>query len=156
MGVRLARIDDIPAALEVGRRVLDRSVIDAKLYDLQAKQLMRRCINDAHMNLWVAEHAGNIVGFFMGIKEQHWFSREKYASDISFCVDDRYGNYAPAMIRRFIKWAKQDPKVKDITLAISSGLDKDGRTGRMYQNLGLTHTGGVYALLSEKKNVITS
>ncbi len=151
MGVRLAKFEDVAGALEVGRRVLDRSVIDAELYDLQAKKLMLRCISDANMNLWVAEHADTIVGFFMGIKEQHWFSREKYASDISFCVDDRHGNYAAPMVRRFIKWAKTDPKVKDITLAISSGLDKDGRTGRMYENLGFTHTGGVYALLPEKR-----
>jgi hypothetical protein len=32
-------------------------------------------------------------------------------------------------------------------LGISSGLDKDERTGRMYQNIGFTKVGGVYSLL---------
>jgi len=149
MGVRLATAQDVGSAMKVGKRILSRSTIDAEVYDLQAKRLMLRCINDAHMNLWVAEHADIIVGFFMGIKEQHWFSREKYATDICFCVDPRHGNYAAPMVRRFVKWAKLDPKVKDINLAISSGLDKDGRTGRLYENLGFTQVGGVYALLPE-------
>ena len=150
MGVRLAIYDDVKEAVEVGDRVLSRSVIAAELFDLQARKLMLRAINDASMNLWVAEHKGHIVGFLIAIKEQHWFSRQKYASDICFCVDPQHGNYAAPMVKRFVKWAKLDEKVTDITLGISSGLDKDGRTGRMYENLGFTPVGGVYSLLEKK------
>lgn len=149
MGIRLARAEDITEALEVGRVTLDRSIINAEIYDLQARKLMLRACNDMSMALWVAEHNNKIVGFMLVIKEQHWFSRSKYASDICFCVNPQYGNYAPLMIKRFIKWAKSDPKITDITLGISSGLDLDERAGRMYQNIGFTKVGGIYALLEE-------
>jgi hypothetical protein len=149
-GVRLAEYEDITGAMAVGKTILARSVVDAEVFDLQARKTLLRGISDANMSLWVAEHNNKIVGFFLAIKEQHWFSRDKYASDICFCLEDSHGNYAPSMIRRFIKWAKQDVKVKDITLGISSGLDKDGRTGRMYQNLGFTPVGGIYSLLEKQ------
>lgn len=147
MPVRIAKVQDITDAIEVGKKILTRSTIDAEVYELQARKVMLRAINDANMNIWIAEHDGRIVGFLLTIKEQHWFSRDKYASDICFVLEDSHGNYAAPMIRRFIKWAKSDPKVKDITLGISSGLDQDGRTGRMYQNLGFSPVGGVYSLL---------
>jgi len=147
MGVRLARPEDITAALKLGRITLERSTLCAELFDLQARKLMVRACNDLSMGMWVAEHKGEIVGFFMACKEQHWFSRSKYASDICFVVDPKHGNYAPSLIKRFIKWAKSDPKVTDVMLGISSGLDKDERTGRMYQNIGFTKVGGVYSLL---------
>lgn len=149
MGVRLAQPQDIDDAIKVGEKILKRSVYKADLFSLQAKKIMLRAINDASMNLWVAEHNNVIVGFFLAIKEQHWFSRKKYAADMCFVMEDAHGNYAAPIIRRFIKWAKADPKVTDIHLAISSGLDNDGRVGRMYQNLGFTQVGGVYSLLEK-------
>lgn len=147
MGIRLATATDIDDAIKVGEKILKRSVYKADLFSLQAKKVMLRALNDASMALWVAEHKGKIVGFFLAIKEQHWFSRKKYAADMCFVMDDQHGNYAAPIIKQFIKWAKSDPKVTDIHLAISSGLDNDGRTGRMYQNLGFTQVGGVYSLL---------
>lgn len=147
MGVRLATAQDITQAIEVGKRILARSVYGADVFENQSRRMMLRAINDKSMALWVAEHKGNIVGFFLAIREQHWFSKKKYAADMCFVMDDKHGNYAPPIIRRFVKWAKSDPNVVDIQLSISSGLDNDGRTGRMYQNLGFTLVGGVYALL---------
>jgi len=147
MGVRLATPEDITAALILGRSTLERSVINAEVIDLHARKVMRRCCNDKSMGMWVAEHDGKIVGFLMAIKEQHWFSDSKYASDICFCVDPQHGNYAPSMIKRFQKWAMSDKKVTDITLGISSGLDADERTGRMYQKLGFTKVGGIYSIV---------
>jgi hypothetical protein len=149
MPVRLANYDDITGAMEVGKRLLSRSVIKASVDDMHARKVMLRAINDANLSLWVAEHNGKIVGFLMALKEQQWFSKDKVASDICFVLDDNHGNYARPMVSRFIKWAKSDPKVTDISLGISSGLDQDGRTGRMYQNLGFTPVGGVYSLLEK-------
>lgn len=151
MGVRLATPEDITEAMEVGKRILARSVYGADVFDLQARKVMLRAINDKSMSLWVAEHKGKIVGFFMAIKEQHWFSKKKYAADMCFVMDDQHGNYAAPIIRRFIKWAKSDDKVTDIQLGISSGLDNDGRTGRMYKNLGFTPVGGFYSYLETEQ-----
>lgn len=142
MSVRLAKVEDINQIIELGKKLITRSSIKASVFDAQAKQVIRRAINDANMNVWVADHQGAIVGFLLVVKEQHWFSRDKCAADLCFIVDDKHGNYAASMIRRYVKWAKSDARVTDICLGITSGMDKDGRTGRMYQNLGFTPTGG--------------
>lgn len=149
MGVRLATYHDISGAIEVGKRFLVRSVINAEVDEAHARKVMLRAINDASLALWVAEHNGAVVGFLLALKEQQWFSKDKVASDICFVLEDCHGNYARSMVRKFVKWAKEDAKVKDISLGISSGLDQDGRTGRMYQNLGFTPVGGVYSLLEK-------
>ena len=149
MGVRLATPEDITEAMDVGKRILARSVYGADVFDLQARKFMLRGINDKTMNLWVAEHKGKIVGFMLAAIEQHWFSKKKFACDMCFVMDDQHGNYAPPMIKRYLRWAKQMPNVTDIYLGITSGLDNDGRIGRMYQNLGLTNVGGMYALLEK-------
>ena len=137
------------AAIELGRLILDKSVIRSTVDDIHARRAMLRCMNDKSMRMWVAEHKGVLVGFMMGIKDQEWYGTDKYATDLCLCFHPQHGNYAPTMIRRFIKWAKSDPKVKDIFMAISTGLDQDGRTGRMYQKLGMQPVGGMYRYSEE-------
>ena len=145
MPIRKARAEDITAAIEVGKLILDRSVIQGELNPLYARKAMLRCINDKSMAMWVAERKGKVVGFLMAIKEQHWFSADKYAADICFCIHPTYKGFGSGMVHKFIEWAKSDPKVKDINLAISSGLDTEGRAGQMYQKLGFAQVGGVYS-----------
>lgn len=147
MGIREAKPEDITGALEVGGNTLKRSTYNSTLDPLIARKVMARFINDKTSLMLIAEHEEKIVGFMMCLIEQHWFSKDRYASDLCFCVDPQHGNYAPLMIKRFIKWAKRDHKVKDIMLGISSGLDKDERTGRMYEKLGFSKVGGIYSLI---------
>lgn len=151
-GVRLAKAEDITAAIEIGRETLERSVITSKLDPQMARRSMMRCLNDKSMSMWVAEHNEKIVGFLMGIRDQDWFTSDKYATDLCFVSHPQHGNYAPMMIKKFRNWAFKDPKVKEIFMAISSGLDQDGRAGRMYQNLGFAPVGGMYRY-SESENV---
>lgn len=150
MGVRLAIPEDITEAMEVGKRILARSVYGADVFELQARKFMLRAINDKTMQLWVAEHKGKVVGFLMAAVEQHWFSKKKFTCDMGFLVEDHHGNYAPTMVRRYKKWAKLQPNVVDIFIGITSGLDKDGRTARMLENLGFTNIGGTFALLEKE------
>jgi len=149
LSVRVASFNDVTACITLGAKTLSRSKVNGSVCEMSARRVLLRAINDKSFNLWIAEHEGVIVGFLLAIKEQHWFSKDKYATDICFVLNDGHGNYAASMIKRFIKWAKEDPKVTDIMLGISSGLDQDGRTGRMYQNLGFTPVGGIYSLLEK-------
>lgn len=145
--IREANPGDVSQCIELGLETLARSTYQSEADVLIARRTMSRFLMDKSTLMLVAIHDEKVVGFMMCLKEPHWFSKDKYATDLCFVVSPNHGNYAAPMIRRFIKWAKKDPKVKDIMLGISSGLDQDERTGRMYQNLGFTKVGGTYSLI---------
>lgn len=147
--IRAAIPDDITGMIELARVVLAKSPVLPAMNELKARRLAYQSINSARMCAFVAEHQGKVVGFLIGCTDDYWWGDAQYASDIAFICHPNHGNYAPGLIRRLVKWAKQFPKVQDVTLAISSGLDADGRTGRMYQNCGFVPIGGMYTLKLE-------
>ena len=80
----------------------------------------------------------------LGMIEEFFFSRDRYGSDLCVYVREPYRVHAPAMIRKFLDWAWSKPRVKRVILAVSSGMDELGRTGKMYESLGFKQVGGMY------------
>ena len=135
---------DIPAIISIGQQVIDRSkTYDATVDPAKAAYMLRRAINDRKMALFVAEKAGQVVGFFIAMKDEHWFAKSWYGTDIGFCVLPEYADQGVWLLRRFLRWCKAE-RIKPI-LALSTGLDPEGRIGRMYQAHGLTNMGGIFA-----------
>jgi hypothetical protein len=142
--IRTATADDITGMIALARTVLEKSPVLPPMNEQKARRLAYQAINSARMCAFVAERDGKIVGFLLGCTDDYWWGDAQFASDIAFVCHPNHGNYAPGLIRKLEKWAAQFPKVIDVTLGISSGLDKDGRTGRMYQNCGYAHVGGMF------------
>lgn len=112
--------------------------------DKKASYIVRRSINDRNMETFVAVVDGEIVGFLIGMQEEHVFSKDAYATDIVFCVMPEHASQAVWLLRRFLRWAKQFPKVKTVVMGISSGLDVTGSLGGLYEKHGLKGAGGLY------------
>lgn len=135
---------DIPAIISIGQQVIDRSkTYDATVDPAKAAYMLRRAITDRKMALFVAEKAGLVVGFFIAMKDEHWFAKSWYGTDIGFCVLPEHADQGVWLLRRFLRWCKAE-QIKPM-LALSTGLDPDGRTGRMYEAHELTNMGGIYA-----------
>lgn len=150
--IRAATADDITGMIELARSVLAKSPVLPPMNEAKARRLAAQAIASARMCAFVAEHGGKVVGFLLGSTDDYWWGDAQYASDIAFICHPNHGNYAPGLIRKLEKWATKFPKVIDVTLAISSGLDADGRAGRMYQNCGYAPVGGMFVKkLPEKK-----
>lgn len=147
--IRQAKVDDLEQIVALGRDLIERAPYLPEGNELKARRALCQCMNSKRHALLVAEHEGTIVGFLAGCVTDYWFSDAQFASDIAFHVHPQHGNYAPYLMRRFVKWAKKFPKVTDVTLAISSGLDQDGRVGRMYQNNGFAQSGGMFIQILE-------
>ncbi|HDS1207483.1 TPA: GNAT family N-acetyltransferase [Shewanella algae] len=146
--IRTATHADMNAIVSIGKVTLEKSpTYPVTLDDNKARYMVRRCISDRSMEIFVAVVDGEVVGFIMGMMEEHWFSKDCYATDLTFCVLPEHGDQAVWLLRRFIRWAKSFPKVKSILLGVSSGMDADGRIGQLYERHGFTIVGGFYSLI---------
>jgi hypothetical protein len=149
--IREAVIGDINALAELARFFVPK-VGAATLSESRFRPAMNQLIKSDNALILVAEHEGEIVGAFVGQVMRVWYSDDYYATDLAFVVQPKYaGLYGWLMAKRFIRWAKAMPKVVDVTLQVSSGMDAEGRIGKMYESLGLAHVGGCYTLKVERK-----
>ena len=144
---RLATVNDITAIIELGRRIASFSFSKAQVHDLTARKHLAQAINDHTQIVLVAEHKGQVVGFLVGAVIPYWFSKDKFATDLAFYCHEQHGNYAPFLAKKFISWATKQPKVIDVTMAVSTGIKHQGRIGKLYEKVGMTNVGGVYTKL---------
>lgn len=143
--IRTATHADLKRILEIGRITLAKAPsYPVEMDDTKVSYMVRRCISDKSMEAFVAVVDGEVVGFLLAMQEEHWFSKDCYATDLTFCVLPEHADQAVWLLRRFIRWAKSFSKVKSILLGVSSGLDTDGRIGQLYQKHGLNLVGGFY------------
>ena len=72
-----------------------------------------------------------------------WFSSQYTAYDAVFFTHPSYKHKAPFMLKRAERWLSRFP-VSSFHLGVTSGMDKDGRTGALYQRMGFDYVGGNY------------
>ncbi len=143
--IRMANHADIPAILDIGSKVISAAkTLDCELDPAQASKVIRQALNHRRHAVFAAEKAGQVVGFFIALQDQFWFSKTSYATDLAFCVLPEHADQAVWLLRRFLRWCKQQD-IKHIQLGLSTGLDPESRTGRLYEAHGLKLVGGIYS-----------
>lgn len=152
--IRNATYHDLSVVLTIGKRILELSpTYPVTMDDTKASKLFRRSINDRNMATFVAEVDGKVVGFVIGMCEEHVFSRDLYVTDVAFCVLPEHRDQAVWLLRRLIRWSNSFTKVKSIILGISSGMDEGGTLGQLYENHGAKRAGGIHIKLTQRGEV---
>lgn len=144
--VRPATFDDIPAMVRLGRQMHGESRFrpisfsDAKLAATLAGLLTNR------MCVLVAERAGDIVGVFLGVVTEYYFSEEKLAIDLALFVEPtaRGGFTGAALVRAFIGWAKGN-RIQHVELGVSTGVMVD-ETAALFEKLGFKRQGMLFTM----------
>lgn len=93
----------------------------------------------------VAEDENKVIlGMFVGVITEYYFSKDTMASDLLFYVDqDKRGALACLkMFKEFESWAKRK-KAKEVRPATSTGIDME-RTKKLYSHLGYEPTGHTF------------
>lgn len=147
-GIRLGDIPDIKAINELGHELLEQSVSSGiPLDDSKFRLLVANMMGMKLGEVWVVvDDDDKPQGFLLGLVEDLFYSRQRYATDIAVYVREGYRHLAPRLFREFIKWAKSKPRVVQITLGLASGIGDPDRVGRMYEKLGLFRVGGIYSV----------
>lgn len=147
--IRKAKVADLPALMELGRRLHEISPYKKVPIDLQTcAGTLGHCISSAFGFAMVAEKDGKITGLLMGAAVPLWFSRRRSASDIVTYAESAGDGYR--LIKAFLKWAWSVPLVVEVTMAQGSGIDTE-RTAVLYERAGLTRLGNIYTAVRQEQ-----
>lgn len=150
--IRQATVDDITDIIKLGQDAIAESKYLPDYDPLKARKTLAFFISAAKCTVFVAVKKQRVVGFIIGLVDEYWWGKAQYASDAGFYVDPEYRGFAPQLIKALQRWAFKFPKVRDLTLGISTGVETVERTGQMYEALGFTKVGGMYTKLRETEH----
>ncbi len=153
MKIRFATLNDIPAGIEVGRRM--HALTRFAAYDFNAERVghnLRAVIETGqhakgtHCFLVAEDDSGQIVGALIGCVERHFFSDLRVASVIHYEVlpERRMSGAGLKLLTAFRKWA-ENREVFELSVGINSGVELE-RMDRFLRRLGFRQTGGNYSL----------
>ena len=153
MKIRFAALDDIPACIEIGRRM--HALTRFSAYDFNAGRVAQNlhAVIETGQNLhkthcfFVAEDAaGQLIGALIGGMERHFFSDLLVASIIHYDVlpERRMSGAGLKLLAAFRKWA-ENRGVFALSVGINSGVELE-KMDRFLQRLGFRPTGSNYAL----------
>jgi len=146
MQIRPATIEDLPALIDLGRRMHQESPRFSRLSfnDEKVRNLLMMATVSPNYCLLVADNDGELMGGFAGFIAAHWFSDDLVASDLALFVQPgRRGGMAGArLVKAFIAWA-HDHGAKQTNLGISTGVSVE-ETAQLYSAIGLKQFGYLF------------
>lgn len=145
VSVRTATLDDLPALVEMGRRLHAESprYRDSAYLPEKVEALGRSLIPAGGTH--VAEKDGTIIGVMAGYVMEQWFSDYKVASDLVFYIAPEHRKTSRAalmLVRVFERWAFAQG-AQEIIPGISSQIDIEGTT-RFYVKMGYVVYGNTF------------
>jgi len=150
MPIRMAKLEDIPALVEGGRRMHALTRF-GKHFDYNAARVTQAFTEliskGQHKYVFmVAENGeGRIVGALIGVLEQHIYSELLTASIVHYDVlpEARMGGYGLRLLKAFEKWAG-NRGVVEICFGVNSGGALGERLHRFSTRLGYREVGRHY------------
>jgi hypothetical protein len=146
-GIRLGDVPDISSIWSLAIELRDQSCYAGIKADKEKfTRLVAGMMNDKTSRVYViVDDQDKPQGFLLGLVEELFWSRSRYGTDLAVYVREGYRHLVPRMYRQFIAWAESKPRVVRIMFGLSSGIGTEERTGRMYNQLGLTQVGGIFS-----------
>lgn len=148
-GIRKAVPEDLNAMVDLAYRLCDRTPYAHIARDRPSVvKTFCMAMSSQFGCAFVTEHQGSISGLLIGVAQQLWWSRARYATDLVFYSERAGDGYR--LLKRFMDWAWSAPGVVEITMGQSSGIDPK-RSAALYRRAGLELVGGVYTAAKGQK-----
>lgn len=162
MIIRAAKMEDIPALLDLGRSI--HATTRFKQFEFSPERVasnLTAVIQDKRgiYCFLVAEDAtGVAVGVLIGCLERHIFSDEQIVATLihyDVLAEKRMGGTGLRLLSAFRKWA-ENRGAFELNAGISSGTDLV-KLDRFMRKLGFQQTGGNYSLMlgTQKETKVT-
>ena len=146
MPLRPIALRDLEGVSRLGAKMHAESVYSRFDYDENKfiKLLCRFIMNTEDHFTCIGEINGEPVGVFLGSIGEHYFGKDKIASDTLWYVLPKHRGsiMGVRMLRAFETWAR-DRNVADITVGVSSGLNLN-KTNNVLEKSGYEVVGGIY------------
>lgn len=140
--IRNANLLDVYRIVELGAMMHAASRHSALTYDPdKTRKVVESLIDYKDAIAIVAERNGKVIGAFLGIAEEHFFSKDKFSFDLATFIDPdhRGGFLAASLLKAYVKWA-QDKGISCINAGVASGINHDVSI-RLYERIGFVQTG---------------
>jgi len=145
--IRQAKREDLSKLITLARSFHKRSTYrDYELDEMEMYRSLSGVLSQKLGFLHVADHYGVLTGMLAGAVQSLWFSRDQYASDLIF-VSRREGD-GDLLIKAFVDWAFTFPRVRECTLAVSSGIHPK-ETGELYERHGFEYLGPMFMMTKD-------
>ncbi len=140
--IRPATLIDVPRMVDLAEQMHTESRFTMLRFDREKMaQVITTLIDHAGALALVAVKDGAVIGGFLGVTEEHFFSRDKFAFDLATFIapEHRGGFVAVRLLRRYVAWAKEQG-IACINAGIASGINHDVSV-RLYERIGFVNTG---------------
>ncbi len=142
--IRNATHDDIPTMLELGEAMHAESRYARYKWSVPKVRELIECLIDSDDGLaLVAERDGEIIGGFLGVISERYFSDEKVANDFAMFVsqDKRGGIVAAQLIRAFTAWSTKNGAEPELGITTNVNLEA---TSRLLEMVGFKQSGNLF------------
>jgi len=131
---RKAKLDDVPAIVELAVISVSNDPLPVKIDKLSMSDTAKVCLNPAHF-LWVAEDEdGKIVAAFAAcVQKSFWYERMQCSVLLYYTTVKGAGL---PLIREFAKWVKGRSAIKIAVVELEPKVDP--RLVRFFTRLGFT------------------
>tara|TARA_R100001460_G_scaffold74795_1_gene115919 strand:+ start:298 stop:747 length:450 start_codon:yes stop_codon:yes gene_type:complete len=130
--------EDVDFCIELGKSMHEESYFRQFDYNFdKLKVFVTNLVNTPEQSCaLVAIKEGQIIGFFLGISNEHWFGTDKMSCDLACYIipSERGSMTATKLIKQYEKWAKEIG-VKEMLIGVSTGVNSD-RTASLFERLG--------------------
>jgi len=146
--IRLADIPDIKHIYKLGLELISDGHYKGISHDeSKFKTIVASLIGSKLGRVYVVVDGNNVPqGFLLGIIDDLFFSRMRFATDMATYIRDGYRQYAYRMYKSFIEWAKSKPRMFEISFAQSSGMGDHEKWCKLMEKLGLERNGSFYTM----------
>jgi GNAT superfamily N-acetyltransferase len=112
--VRRLRDTDLPSVLAISKWLHENSRYHVFSYnELKVRRLLSLSLSpgsNVFVTVALKQGSDDILGYFHGYVDPHYFSDMKYAGDWAVCVLPAYRRHAPAILKQMVlafeKWAR--------------------------------------------------
>ena len=153
MHVRPAVHGDINQFIELGREMHAESIFHVYDFDEAKLRSYIEMLIDQDWGIALALVDGNkTVGGFLGVIVEHWFGKDKWASDVALFVaaEHRSGRAGLQLLHAYVDEAKRSG-ANQVVMANSTGYEPD-RVARLFGKAGLKQVGYVMSMHVPKED----
>jgi len=131
---RKAKLEDVPAIVELAVISVSNDPLPVKIDKLSMSDTAKVCLNPAHF-LWVAEDEdGKIVAAFAAcVQKSFWFERMQCSVLLYYTTVKGAGL---PLIREFARWVKSRSAIKLAIIELEPGVDP--RLAKFIKRLGFS------------------
>jgi GNAT superfamily N-acetyltransferase len=144
--IRNATLIDVPRMVDLAERFHAESALAHLPFNRDKLARVMAGMIDYRKGLaLVAVRGGEVIGGFLGIAEEHFFSDALFSADLCIFIapEHRGGFTAAALLRAYVRWAKR-LGVTEINAGVSSGIAHDTAFA-VFERVGFARTGVTFA-----------